>query len=112
MTEGNTNDIALFIDDLASHMRFLHDENVHRLSAADTSMTEYYNKKKPLLGEFEEGQLVLVRNYEVGVFHMPLLGPFRFLRYKNAFKYVAVLQDGDFQEFEMSIAHVVPFITI
>lgn len=62
LDEGSISDVTCFIEDLAAHINYLHAENVQRLSKADLKMIAYYNSKRPLLEDFEENQLVLLKN--------------------------------------------------
>ena len=60
------------------------------------------------VGEFEVGQLVLMKNRASGVFEAPLVGPYEFVDYKDKDKYAAWLKDGDGKVFDCAVSHLVP----
>ena len=49
-----------------------------------------------------------MKNRMSGVFEPPLVGPFEFIRYKQGGR-AAWIKDANGLEFDVSIAHLVPF---
>ncbi len=53
--------------------------------------------------EFVEGDMVLIKNREAGSLASNLVGPFKFVRYKDFDGYACILCDDDGREFDCSV---------
>lgn len=76
---------------------------------ADLANEAYFNAKKRLLSEFKEGDLVMMKSRTNLVLELPMLGPFKFVRYRNAAKNSACIVDADGNELTCSVSHLLPY---
>ena len=88
----------------------MHYEMALRLAIADLAATVYYNSKHKLLGDFHEGQLVIVKNRVSRVFDLPFVGPMKFIKYKNDTKTAAIVEDASGHMFDCSVSHLLPLL--
>ncbi len=51
---------------------------------------------------------MLVKNRSSGSLETPLVGPFRFVCYKDRDRYACILENDDGSSFDCSVSHVVP----
>lgn len=58
--------------------------------------------------DLDHGDLVLVKNRESGSLETPLVGPFRFIMYKDFDKYACILETDEGNTFDCSVSHIVP----
>ena len=67
-----------------------------------------YDKKANKPMEYKQGDLVLVKNRKPGVLEPYMVGPYKFVRYKDRDKYACILEDDYGKEFDCSVSHIVP----
>lgn len=89
-------------------MQWLCKELQVKLKQRDEDEKVRYDKNVGPVLELQQGDLVLVKNRSAGSLETPLVGPFRFLRYKDADRYACILENEDGTYFDCSMAHVVP----
>ena len=89
-------------------MQWLFGQLQYKLKQQDMAEKLRYDQNVGPRVELEQGDLVLVKNRSSGSLETPLVGPFRFLRYKDRDRYACILEYEDGTYFDCSMSHVVP----
>ena len=68
---------------------------VKKLTKADARAKQKFDARIEYVQVFEEGDLVLIKNRSSGALASKLVGPYRFVHYKDVDKYACILEDDE-----------------
>ena len=74
-----------------------------KLRLADEQAKQKHNSDIGSLVEYVEGDMVLIKNREAGSLASKLVGPFKFVKYKDFDDYACILCDENDREFDCSV---------